>query len=210
MKILLADDHSVVRQGYSSLLSAMFAPVTIVEASNGTEAGLLFHREQPDIVILDINMPDISGIEVARQIFSSQPAARILMFSMYEEASVIQRAFEAGAMGYISKTSAPEVMLEAVKAVIAGQRYIEPKLAVALEAGLASQAHSPSLASLAPREREICKLLVQGLSNQQIAAQLGISAKTVANRATTIKQKLGVRSSAELVHMAAANNWLSE
>ncbi|MCW8886263.1 MAG: response regulator transcription factor [Motiliproteus sp.] len=207
MKILLADDHGVVRQGYGSLLSAMFSPVIIVEAANGTEAALQYHREQPDIMILDINMPDINGIEVARQIIASQPQARILMFSMYEEVAMVQRAFEAGALGYISKTSAPEVMVEAVKAIQAGERYLEPKLAAMLDSDPGSGIEEGAIDQLAPREREIFKLLVQGLNNQQIAGRLGISAKTVANRATTIKQKLGVRTSAELVHVAISNGW---
>ena len=99
MKILLADDHAVVRQGYRALLAAMIAPVTIVEAASGTDAALLYMAETPDVVILDINMPDMNGIETARQILTRDPQAKILMFSMYEETTVIREALSAGALG---------------------------------------------------------------------------------------------------------------
>ena len=107
MKILLADDHAVVRQGYKALLSAMISPVKVVEAESGTDAALLYHAESPDVVILDINMPDMSGIEATRQILARHPDARILIFSMYEESTVIQEAMAAGALGYLSKSSPP-------------------------------------------------------------------------------------------------------
>lgn len=203
MKILLADDHAVVRQGYRSLLEAMLAPVTIVEAGSGTDAALLFYKEQPDVLVLDINMADLSGIEVTRHVLGTHPQARILVFSMYEEVGIIREALDAGALGYLSKSSPPPLMVEAVKAVAAGNAYLEESLAERLQHSRfrsgATRGFGSALQWLAPREREIAELLVQGLGNQAIAERLGISAKTVANRATVIRQKLGVGNTAELV-----------
>ena len=203
LKILLADDHAVVRQGYRSLLEAMLAPVTIIEAGSGTDAALLFYKEQPDVLILDINMVDLSGIEVTRKILGTHPQTRILVFSMYEEVGIIREALDAGAMGYLSKSSPPPLMVEAVQKVAEGEAWLEPGLAERLQlsrfrAG-AMRGFGSALQWLAPREREIAELLVQGLGNQAIAERLGISAKTVANRATVIRQKLGVGNTAELV-----------
>ncbi|MFL0807032.1 MAG: response regulator transcription factor [Oceanobacter sp.] len=205
MKILLADDHAVVRQGYRALLAAMIAPVTIVEAASGTDAALLYMAETPDIVILDINMPDMNGIETARQILTRDPQAKILMFSMYEETTVIREALSAGALGYLSKSSPPPLMIEAVNTVMAGNTFIDDRFAsvsfsssLPIDTGL-------RLDQLPPREKDIAQRLIEGKSNHQIAEELGISAKTVANRATAIRQKLGVKSTAELVRKALQN-----
>jgi two-component system, NarL family, invasion response regulator UvrY len=204
MKILLADDHAVVRQGYRTLLETMLAPVTIIEAGCGTDAALLFYKEQPDVLVLDINMPDLSGIEVTRRILGTHPQTRILVFSMYEEVGIIREALDAGALGYLSKSSPPPLMIDAVRKVAAGQTFLETALAERLSnsrfsTGTVRGFGSKPLDWLAPREREIADLLVQGVGNQAIAEQLGISAKTVANRATVIRQKLGVGSTAEMV-----------
>jgi two-component system, NarL family, invasion response regulator UvrY len=204
MKILLADDHAVVRQGYRTLLETMLSPVTIVEADCGTDAALLFYKEQPDVLVLDINMPDLSGIEVTRRILGTHPQTRILVFSMYEEVGIIREALDAGALGYLSKSSPPPLMIDAVRKVAAGETFLEAALSERLSnsrfsTGAVRGFGSKPLDWLAPREREIADLLVQGFGNQAIAEQLGISAKTVANRATVIRQKLGVGSTAEMV-----------
>lgn len=209
MKILLADDHAVVRQGYRSLLETMLAPVDIIEAGSGTDAALLFYSEQPDVLVLDINMPDLSGIEVTRRVMATHPETRILVFSMYEEVGIIREALDAGALGYLSKSSPPPLMVEAVRAVAEGQTFLEAGLAERLQhsrfrAGGVRGFGSRPLEWLAPREREIAELLIQGLGNQAIAERLGISAKTVANRATVIRQKLGVGSTAEMVRKLLA------
>lgn len=199
MKILLADDHAVVRQGYRALLSAMITSVTVVEAASGTDAALLYHAELPDVVILDINMPDMSGIEATRQILARHPDARILIFSMYEESTVIEEALAAGALGYLSKSSPPPLMIEAVNAVVAGKTFIDDRFSSLTPASAIPLATGILMNQLPPRERDIADRLIEGKGNQQIAEELGISAKTVANRATAIRQKLGVKSTAELV-----------
>lgn len=205
MKILLADDHAVVRQGYRALLAAMISPVTIVEAASGTDAALLYMAEAPDIVILDINMPDMNGIETARQILTRDAEAKILIFSMYEETTVIREALSVGALGYLSKSSPPPLMIEAVNTVMAGKTFIDERFSsVSFGSGIPVDA-SLLLDQLPPREKDIAQRLIEGKSNHQIAEELGISAKTVANRATAIRQKLGVKSTAELVRKALQN-----
>ncbi|MDP2546278.1 response regulator transcription factor [Oceanobacter sp. 4_MG-2023] len=212
LTILLADDHAVVRQGYGSLLAAMIDEVQFIEAGSGTDAALLFFQHAPDILILDVNMADMSGIEVCRQLIGAKPDARILIFSMYEEATVIREALNAGALGYLSKSSPPAVMLQAVTQVAAGQSFMEPRFESLLAVGCRSTERKrmadpancgaaviDPLASLATREREIAERLLEGKNNQVIATELGISAKTVANRATVIRQKFGVGSTAELM-----------
>ncbi len=206
MKILLADDHAVVRQGYRALLEAMIPDVALVEAASGTDAALLYHAETPDIVILDINMPDMSGIDATRKILARFPEARILMFSMYEDGTVVREALAAGALGYLSKSSPPPLMIEAVNTVLAGKVFLDERFCglntVPLSpVSLNGDRHvsMPRFEQLSPREREIAEGLVAGKNNQSIADELGISAKTVANRATAIRQKLGVSSTAELV-----------
>ena len=205
MKILLADDHAVVRQGYQSLLEAMMPEVEIIGAGSGTDAALLFIQHAPDVVVLDINMPDMSGIEVCRQIRKREPDARVLMFSMYEEPGMIREALDAGALGYLSKSSAPDLMMTAVQAVFAGEPFLDPAIehivgrrSARRGPGMAPDSNA-SLQELPPREREIAERLLEGKGNQVIADELGISAKTVANRATVIRQKLGVSSTAELI-----------
>ncbi|MGB1093031.1 MAG: response regulator, partial [Oceanobacter sp.] len=128
MKILIADDHAVVRQGYGALLKAMMPDVEVIEASNGTDAALLYIQDQPDVTVLDIKMPDLSGIEVCRRIRQRDPTAKILMFSMYEDASVIKEAMAAGALGYLSKSSPPDTMLAAVSSVSRSEHYLDERL----------------------------------------------------------------------------------
>ena len=221
MKILMADDHAVVRQGYLSLLGALIKDVEVVEAGSGTDAVLLFIQQQPDVVVLDINMPDMSGIDACRQIRNRDPDARVLMFSMYEEPGMIREALAAGASGYLSKASSPDLMVEALSRVAAGESFIDPAVSLSVErlaprggagaagvgiagAGIAADS-AAVLQGLPAREREIADRLLEGKSNQIIAEELGISAKTVANRATVIRQKFGVTSTAEMVRKVLQN-----
>ncbi len=226
MKILMADDHAVVRQGYLSLLGALIKDVEVIEAGSGTDAVLLFIQQQPDVVVLDINMPDMSGIDACRQIRNRDPDARVLMFSMYEEPGMIREALAAGASGYLSKASSPDLMVEALSRVAAGESFIDPAVSRSVErltprggagaagvgitgagiAGVGIAADSVAvLQGLPAREREIADRLLEGKSNQIIAEELGISAKTVANRATVIRQKFGVTSTAEMVRKVLQN-----
>lgn len=201
MKILLTDDHAVVRQGYASLLAAMLDECEIIEASCGWDCLSLWQQHQPDALVLDINLPDISGIETANRILQRDRNARILFFSMYDELPMVQQALEAGALGYITKSSNPEVLLEAVRKVLAGQPYVEHDLATRL-AMQRKTGMDPRLEGMTQREFEIFVMLARGLTPRHIAEQLCISVKTVSNHSTLLKNKLQVSSTAELVHVA--------
>ncbi len=201
MKILLCDDHAVVRQGYASLLSAMLDECEIIEADNGWDAVSLWQQQAADVAVLDINLPDISGIEVARRILQRAPDARILFFSMYDELPMVKQALDAGALGYITKSSSPEVLLDAVRKVLSGQPYVEHDLATRL-ALQRNTGMDPRLSGMTQREFEIFVMLARGLTPKVIADQLCISVKTVSNHSALLKNKLQVSSTAELVHLA--------
>jgi DNA-binding NarL/FixJ family response regulator len=200
ISVLLVDDHAVVREGYRRLLSQDPALRVVGEAANSADALAAERALQPDVTVLDIALPGASGIETLRRIVTRRPAARVLIFSMYQDAIYATRAFEAGALGYLSKASAPELLVEAVRSVAAGRRYVSPDVQQALSAGPAKTAERA--ASLTRREHEIIRLLSRGYALSEIGEQLGISAKTVANQQWSIKQKLGAGSALQLILIA--------
>lgn len=201
MKIVIADDHAVVRQGYASLLSTMLAPCEVREAGNGDQAYSLCQAEEPDIVIMDVNMNGISGIEATRRILQRNPDIKILFFSMYDEIPVVTQALEAGAKGYITKSCTPEILIEAVTKVAAGQLYVEHELAMRLAVSRPEQ-KDKRLKEMTQREFEIFVMLAQGNNVKEISEQLCISSKTVSNYTAILKSKLNIGSTAELVHLA--------
>ncbi|MBB1489128.1 response regulator [Oceanospirillum sediminis] len=201
MKIVIADDHAVVRQGYSSLLSAMLAPCEVLEAANGDQAFQLCQTDSPDLVIMDVNMKGISGIEATRRILQRNSDIRILFFSMYDEIPVVTQALEAGAKGYITKSCTPEILIEAVTKVAAGQLYVEHELAMRLAVSRPEQKDT-RLHDMTQREFEIFVMLAQGSNAKEISELLCISSKTVSNYTAILKSKLNIGSIAELVHVA--------
>jgi len=203
MKILVTDDHAVVRQGYASLLSVLLAPCEVVEAASGEDACSRYQLEQPDMVIMDINLPGISGIEAANRILQRDAQARILCFSMYDELPMVQQALDTGVSGYITKSSSPQVLIDAVRKVAAGQQYIEHELATRLATARQRQPDTDQrLQEMTQREFEVFVMLARGLSVKAVAEQLSISAKTVSNYTTMLKNKLQVDSTTEMVHLA--------
>ena len=197
MKVLLVDDHAVVRQGYASLLRALLPEVQLREACDGEQALQRVQEEIPNLVIMDIGLPGISGLETTRRLRQRLPQLRVLFFSMHDELPLVRQALEAGASGYLTKSSAPEVLIEAVRRVLDGHAYIEQSLATQL-------AYTPSdqrLQGMTPRELEIFLMLARGTPTRAIADQLNISSKTVSNHLTLLKSKLQVSSHAELVHL---------
>ncbi|MAC47339.1 response regulator [Oceanospirillum beijerinckii] len=201
MKILITDDHAVVRQGYASLLSAMLAPCEVLEAENGDKACALCQSDRPDVVIMDVNMKGISGIEATRRILQRNPDIKILFFSMYDEIPVVTQALEAGAKGYITKNCTPEILIEAVNKVSNGQLYVEHELAMRLAVTRPEQ-KDKRLKEMTQREFEIFVMLAQGNNVKEISEQLCISSKTVSNYTAILKSKLNIDSIAELVHLA--------
>ena len=204
IRALLVDDHAVVRAGYRMLLEQAGIEI-VAEADSGESACRLFADTGPDVVVMDLSLPGISGLEAVRRIVSREPKARILVFSMHDDPVFIDQAISAGARGYISKRSAADVMVEALRAIASGKVYIESGLAQELAFRKIRDKDSP-FAQLSTREFEICTLLAQGSNTSEIAKRLYLSYKTVANYSTQIKGKLGVGTTAELARLAIRHN----
>ncbi|WP_437880378.1 response regulator transcription factor [Pseudomonas sp. LRF_L74] len=203
MKILLVDDHAVVRHGCASLLSAALPEVQLSEAGSGEEALQRVQEGIPSLIIMDIGLPGISGLETTRRLRQRLPQLRVLFFSMHDELHIVRQALELGASGYLTKRVSTEVLVEAVRRTLAGHLYIEQPLATLLACNhLAHDGHDPRLRDMTQREFEIFVMLARGLSTRQIAERLCISNKTVSNHQTLLKNKLQVVSQAELVHLA--------
>ncbi|WP_127996539.1 response regulator [Piscinibacter defluvii] len=207
IRVLLADDHPVVRTGYRRLLEQAHDIVVVHEAADadGAFAALVAHA--PEVLVTDLAMPG-GGLELIRRARAHDPALRILVFSMHESEAMVQRALEAGATGYLSKASEPGQLVDAVHALHAGRRYLGEGLERALR-GRDPLGESARLASLSEREREVFRLLAQGCSPAECASELGLSAKTVSNHQTVIKEKLGVATSAALAHLAIRHGLVS-
>ena len=199
MKILLVDDHAIVRSGLRRLLATV-AHAEILEAANGRDAITLTRAERPELVILDLNLPGLGGLELIRRLMQEDKSTRILVFSMHAEPLYAVRALEAGATGYLSKNVAPDELLTAVKRVGAGGRYVENEIAQAMAVQVAGPGQP--LDRLTARDLEIMRLLADGRSLAEIADALGIGYKTVANTLSQIKAKLGVSRTADLVRVA--------
>jgi two-component system invasion response regulator UvrY len=199
MKVLLVDDHAIVRSGLRRLFAAL-PGVQILEAATGREALAVVRAERPALVVLDLNLPGLGGLELLRRVLTEHPQARVVVLSMHAEALYATRALRAGAAGYLSKNASPEELLEAVRRVAEGGRYIEADIAQ----GLALQAAGAGslMERLTERDLEIMRLLGDGQGLSYIADALGVSYKTVANTCSQIKAKLGVARTADLVRLS--------
>lgn len=201
VRILLVDDHAVVREGYRRLIEECADLEVIGEAASGHEAIQRFGELCPDVTVIDISLPGMSGIEAARRMIVRRPEARVLVFSMHDDAIFVRRAFDAGVAGYITKTGAPEVLLDAVRAVAQGRRYLSDDVTRAL-AFAACGPEQISTSRLTAREFEVLRLIASGIAINEIGPLLGMNPKTVANHQSSIKHKLGVQSTAALVRLA--------
>lgn len=201
--ILLIDDHPVVRTGYRRLLENTPDMRVVAEAEDGETGYQLYFEHQPDVTILDLNMPGIGGLETIRRIKAKNPAACILVFSMLNNATMAQHSLKAGALGFISKQSGIGEMIQAIRQVNAGKIYIESELAamLAVNATRKDTCDNP-LDMLTKREFQIFKLIVEGNSNAQIAEKLTISPKTVGVHHVNLMRKLQLQNTTQLVRMA--------
>ena len=204
MRVLIVDDHPIVTSGFRALLAGD-TEIVILEASDAESGERAFVAEQPDVCVLDINLPSVSGFELARRILAHAASARIIMFSMNDDPIFAVRAIEAGAKGYVSKSGDPWDLVEAIREVGKGGTYLPSTIARNIAFAGPSFAQSP-LAKLTSREIEILRLLSKGKSLSEIAWQVHVSYKTIANTSSIMRQKLGVRTSAELVRLAIANS----
>lgn len=201
IRVQLVDDHPVVREGYRTLLDGAHDIIVVAEAESGEAACRIYAECRPQVVIMDWSLPGISGLEATRRILARDVSARILIFTMYHDTAFVEQALQAGARGYITKRSAPEVLVKAVRQVAAGTIYLEREIAHRLAIHRV-QGHSTPLEALTPREFEIFCLLAQGLGVNQIAKRLSLSYKTIANYNTQIKSKLEVNTVVALTRLA--------
>jgi two-component system invasion response regulator UvrY len=200
-KVMLVDDHAVVRMGFRLLLQSTPDIEVIAEAESGEEACRLYPEKQPDVVVLDLSMPGIGGMEALHRIRAKHPEARILVLSAHDDAMHPKRVLEAGAAGYLSKRSAPEALIEALRQVAQGKIFLEPGMAQQLAVNQLTGQQNP-VDVLSPREFEVFKLLAQGKSVAEIAELLFLSPRTVGTHLYNIKQKLNASNSAEIALIA--------
>ncbi len=203
LRILLAEDHPIVRRGVRALLEAEPGVSVCAEASNGIDAVALATKEHPDIVVLDCSMPEMSGIEAARLIHQATPAAQILVFTQHDTDDVIRQALQVGARGFLLKSEADEHLVHAVHALALKRPYFTGRVAEAMLANFLDRTTIGPL--LTGRERETVRLVAEGHSNKDIATVFSVSSKTVETHRASAMRKLGVKSAAELIRYAVRN-----
>jgi len=207
IRVLLADDHSIVRAGLRRIVEESGDIQVIAEAADGREAIQKVHKTSPDVAIIDISMPGLDGLEVISQLKLYYPDLPLLILTMHEEGQYVVRAIEAGAMGYITKQSAPEQLVTAIRKVFSGHRYLTDEGAEALALSIARGARGQSpLDSLSMRELQVLRRLALGHTNREIANAYGISIKTVDTYRSRLLKKLNLRNNAELSRFAIHNN----
>jgi two-component system invasion response regulator UvrY len=200
--VLLVDDHAVVRMGFRLLLQSVADVSVIAEADSGEAACQLYLEHNPDVVVMDLAMPGMGGLEALRRIRARHPQAQVLTLSAQDDPMHARRALQEGALGFLSKRSAPEALLEAVTVVAAGRRYIDPVLAQKLALAEFDGAAKSPVERLSEREFEVFVRLAGGATVQRIAQDLNLSASTIGTHLYNIKQKLGVVNQSELTLIA--------
>jgi DNA-binding NarL/FixJ family response regulator len=204
IKVLIADDHAIVRAGLRALLLEEWEFALVGEAVGGYEAIDLVEKTSPDVLILDLSLPDLDGISVTRKIKPGFPELKILILTLHEDEALLKEAIKAGAAGYILKRAAEAELISAIRVVLRGDLYIDPSMV----RGLFDEIPNPQInqkepvESLTPRETEILKLIVEGFTNRQIGQDLNISIRTVEGHRSNISDKLGLHSRVELVRYA--------
>ena len=205
IRVLLVDDHAVVRTGFRLLLQSLAEIAVVAEAESGEAACQRFFELAPDVVVLDLAMPGMGGLEALRRIRARHPEARVLALSAHDDPMHARRALREGAMGFLSKRSAPEALVEAVTAVAAGRRYIDMSLAQKLALAEVEGTARPPIEQLSEREFDVFIRLARGATVQKIAEDLKLSASTVGTHLYNIKQKLQVGNQSELTLLAIRN-----
>lgn len=207
--VILADDHPVVRDGLCFLLNAQTDIKVIGTADNGHEAVQLVDKLKPDVVVMDIAMPLLNGIEATQQVTASHHNTRVMILSIHFTSVHIQRALQAGAMGYLLKESAGEEVVEAIRTVYEGRRYLSRKIAETVVEDYVRQGGSDVLEGLSPRERQVLQLIAEGKTSSEAAAILFLSVKTVETYRSRFMQKLGLKDMTSLVKFAIQHGIIS-
>jgi DNA-binding NarL/FixJ family response regulator len=202
LRVLIADDHGIVRSGLRLLLERQPDIEVIAEAADGAEARDLAARERPDLAILDVRMPKLTGLQVTREIKRQTPETAVLILSMHDDERYLFEALKAGASGYVLKTQADTDLVEAIRAVQRGEPFLTPAAQQALIKDVLERGREASEEELTPREEEIVKLVAEAHTTRQIAELLHLSEKTVENHRGNAMRKLGMRDRVELVRYA--------
>ena len=211
IRILLADDHAVLRAGLRALLAAQADLEVVGEASEGAEAIRLCQTLRPDVVVMDIGMPGVSGIDATARIKRDLPAVKVLILSMHDDRGYLRQVLRAGASGYVLKKAADTELLAAIRAAARGEVFLDPALAKALvDEVMEPKAASGEVPVLSDREREVLRLLAHGHTNQQVADRLCISVKSVETYKARLMEKLGLKGRAELVRYALQHSLLKD
>jgi DNA-binding NarL/FixJ family response regulator len=207
LRILVADDHELVRRGIRELLRARRGWTVVGQAANGREAVEKTGKLKPDVAILDISMPDLDGLTATRQIRDAAPTTQVVVLTMHESDQMVRRVLDAGALGYVLKSDLAAHLVKAVKNVSAGKLFLTPRVSDIVLKGFLKTRNQPDVTEHSqerptPREVEIIRLLAEGKANKEIAAELGITIRTVETHRAKIMLKLGLHSLAELIHYA--------
>ncbi len=204
IKVLIADDHAIVRTGLRALIHSESTMELVGEASGGYETIELVEKTQPDVLVLDLSMPDLDGIAVTRQIKPQFPNVHILILTIHEDQALLREAIKAGASGYILKHAAESELIAAIQRILCGDLYVDPAMVRQLLQEPAAPLAMPSQSTetLTPREIEVLKLIVQGYTNRQIGEELNISFRTAESHRASLSEKLGLHSRVELVRYA--------
>jgi DNA-binding NarL/FixJ family response regulator len=211
LRILLADDHAVVREGLKALISSQPDMEVVGEAVDGLDAVALAHTCAPDVVVIDVSMPVLSGGEATARICRELPGTRVLALSVHDEVGYVRRLLEAGAAGYMLKRLAADALIAAVRSVAAGGVYLDPLVAGSVVAEAVGRASSGTeeRPALSEREGDVLRMIAQGYSNKEIAAALNISVKTVETYKARAMEKLALDSRVAIVRFAAEQGWLT-
>jgi DNA-binding NarL/FixJ family response regulator len=207
LRLLIADDHGMVRRGLRAVIEARREWEVCGEAENGRQAVELAKQLRPDVVVLDLTMPELNGLDAARRIRAALPGTQVLIQTMHDSEALAQEVLAAGARGYLLKNDAPEMLAQAIEALAVGRTFFTPKVSDLVMSGLAKPGSSPDAprSRLTPRERELVQLLAEGKSNKEAADALGISLNTVETHRKNVMSKLRLRSAPDLVRYAIRN-----
>jgi DNA-binding NarL/FixJ family response regulator len=213
VRVLLADDHKVVRDGLRLLINSQQDLRVVGEAANGKEALQRARELQPDVVVMDLSMPELNGLQATERLRAEQPKVKVVALTVHEDASYLLQLCKAGAVGYVLKRSAGDDLIQAIRAVAGGAVYFDASVASKAlrdKAGKPARKGARSAADLSEREKEVLMLLAWGYSNKEIAGNLRLSIKTVETYRVRVGEKLGLRSRTDMVQYALRQGWLNE